>query len=273
VAPVSGPDPGPASGEGEGPATEGPATEGSGTEAARPDRDAVAMALARIRAEIAEACRSAGRDPGGVLLIAVTKTVPMALVRAAREAGIDDLGENYANELRRKASRIEATWHFIGRLQHGSAATVAELAAVVHSAEPGGGLRKLARRAAESGRRVPCLAQVDFTGRRQGVAPEELPGFLEDLENLEGVRLVGLMTLPPQTPRPEGARPYFARLRELRDAVRPAHPGLVELSMGMSADYRIAVGEGATMVRVGTALFGRRPAERSRASGSRTPSG
>lgn len=250
-----------------------PGGSSQGPPSGAPDRDAIARSLDRVRAEIAAACRAAGRDPAAVLLIAVTKTVPVALVRSALQAGIEDFGENYVNELRRKAAQVGATWHFIGRLQHGTAATVAEVAGVVHSAEPGGGLRKLARRAAESGRRVPCLAQVDFTGRRQGVAPEDLPAFLDELEGLEGVRLLGLMTLPPQTPEPEGARPYFARLRELRDALRPTHPGLVELSMGMSADYRIAVGEGATMVRVGTALFGRRPAERSRASGSRTPSG
>jgi PLP dependent protein len=198
------------------------------------------------------------------------------VLRSALEAGIGDFGENYAKELRAKAGELGgagATWHFIGRLQHGTAPAVAELADVVHSAEPGGGLRRLARRAAEAGRRIPCLAQVDFTGRRQGVDPAALGGFLDHLEELDGVDPVGLMTLPPQTPDPEGARPYFERLRELRDALLPGHPGLLELSMGMSADYRIAVGEGATMVRVGTALFGRRPAERSRASGSRTPSG
>jgi uncharacterized pyridoxal phosphate-containing UPF0001 family protein len=131
---------------------------------------------------------------------------------------------------------------------------------VVHSAEPGRALERLAARAASQGRALPCLLQVDFTGRRQGVEPEEASDAVEKCAALDGLHLVGLMTLPPWTGDPEDTRPYFARLRALRDQIRQAHPAVAELSMGMSGDYEVAVEEGATMVRVGTALFGARPA-------------
>jgi uncharacterized pyridoxal phosphate-containing UPF0001 family protein len=118
---------------------------------------------------------------------------------------------------------------------------------------------------------VKCLAEVDYTGRRQGVAPEDLESFLDHLRTLPGLEVIGLMTMPPVTDLPEGARSYFVRLRELRDSLGKAHPDLQELSMGMSADYEVAVEEGATMVRVGTALFGARPADRARGGASGSP--
>jgi len=212
-----------------------------------------------VRATIAAACARAGRDPGDVRLIAATKTIGEGSILAARSAGVADFAENYAKELARKARAIPATWHFVGKLQAGTAASVADAAAVVHSAEPGTGLERVAGRAARRGRAIDALVQVDFTGQRQGVDPEHLRAFVDAAEGVDGIRLIGLMTLPPQTPRAEGARPYFARLRDLRDGLLFAHPDLVELSMGMSADYAVAVEEGATMVRVGTALFGARP--------------
>jgi uncharacterized pyridoxal phosphate-containing UPF0001 family protein len=129
---------------------------------------------------------------------------------------------------------------------------------VVHSAEPGRGLHRLARRAVDSGREIRCLVQVDFTGRRQGIGPETVESFIAEAQDEEGIRLVGLMTMPPWTGMAEGGRPFFARLRELRDRLRRRWAGLAELSMGMSADFDVAIEEGATMVRVGTALFGER---------------
>ena len=199
-----------------------------------------------------------------VTLVAATKSVPMALLLEARTAGIEDFGENYANELASKAARVEGRWHFIGRLQRGTAGRVAEVAAVVHSAVPGHGLDRLARSASRAGRTIDCLAQVDFTGRRQGLEPDPalVAAFVEEAGRLDGIRMVGLMTLPPVTPSAEAARPYFVRLRKLRDELGTTVPGLVELSMGMSFDYPVAVEEGATMVRVGRALFGERPAAR-----------
>jgi pyridoxal phosphate enzyme (YggS family) len=222
--------------------------------------DPLEEALRTVRANIEAACRRVGRDPREVVLVAVTKTVPAEAVHRARLLGVEHFGENYAAELARKAPLVPATWHFLGKLQRGTAPRVAAHARVVHSGEPGSGLERVARRAAALGRGLRVLAQVDFTGRRQGVSPEEVGGFLRASAGLPAVQWVGLMTLPPWTGDPERARPYFARLRELRDRLRRRWPGLGELSMGMSGDYEVAVEEGATMVRIGTALFGERPA-------------
>jgi pyridoxal phosphate enzyme (YggS family) len=215
--------------------------------------------ISAIRSRIAAACARAGRGPDEVTLIAVTKTVPIDVVRQARAAGIGHFGENYAKELAAKSSEVPATWHFIGRLQRGTASRVADHADVVHSAEPGPALRHIGARVAGRGGTIPCLAQVDFTGTRQGVRPEDLAGFLTEAQPMVGIAVVGLMTLPPWTADPEATRPYFARLRELRDGLREGFPQVRELSMGMSGDYEVAVEEGATMVRIGTALFGPRP--------------
>jgi pyridoxal phosphate enzyme (YggS family) len=222
---------------------------------------AVAGNLAAARERVRQACARSHRPVAGVLLVAVSKTMPVDLIRSAAEAGQRDFGENYAHELRDKAAAVPGVrWHFLGKLQRGTVRHVADLAAVVHSGEPGEAVELLGRRAAGHDRRVDLLAQVDFTGRRQGADPDELESFLERLHELDGIRPVGLMTLPPPTPDPEDARPFFARLRELRDGFAGRWPGLVELSMGMSGDYEVAVEEGATMIRLGTALFGERPA-------------
>jgi pyridoxal phosphate enzyme (YggS family) len=219
----------------------------------------IRSALERVRDAIAEACSRAGRDPGEVRLVAVTKTVDADRVRAARDAGVEDFAESYARELSQKAPLIDGRWHFVGKLQLGTAGKVADLADVIHSAEPGRALQRIAGRAERTGRNIECLVQVDFTGRRQGLDPDGVEAFLEEFERWPALRLMGLMTIPPPILDPGRARPYFARLRNLRDELRPAHPELVELSMGMSGDYSVAVEEGATMVRVGTALFGGRP--------------
>ena len=215
--------------------------------------------LAEVRERIAAACARAERDPADVRLIGVTKTVAPERVAAAREAGLSEFGENYTKDLEAKSRAVPATWHFIGTLQRGTAHRVAEVADVVHSAEPGHAVRRLARRAVELGRVVPCLVQVDLTGERHGVAPDAVGMFLDAVGGLPGIDLIGLMTLPPHGHDPERARPWFARLRSLRDRLAGTAPGLRELSMGMSADYEVAIEEGATMVRVGTALFGARP--------------
>jgi pyridoxal phosphate enzyme (YggS family) len=203
-----------------------------------------------------------GRSPEDVTLIAATKGVSVPLIQQARAAGVGHFGENYARDLAVKAVVVDATWHFIGKLQRGTARRVADHADVVHSAERGGGLAALSRGAMAGGREVPCLVQVDFTGRRQGESPEEVAAFLQASADLAGIRIHGLMTIPPPTADPEDARPYFRRLRELRDEMIERWSGVRELSMGMSADFEIGVEEGATMVRVGTALFGPRPIAR-----------
>lgn len=223
-------------------------------------RDLVLENLARVRARIRAACERAGRDPAGVRIVAAGKTVEPEALRWVVEAGVADLGENYVQELRAKRERVPgATWHFIGTLQRGSAHHVAALADVVQTAVPGRAVERLARAAGRLGRTLPALVEVDFTRERSGVPPEETVAACDLVAAAPGLQLVGLMTLPPLTPDAEGARPYFVALRGLLERVRERHPGATELSMGMSLDYEVAVEEGATMVRIGTALFGARP--------------
>jgi pyridoxal phosphate enzyme (YggS family) len=216
--------------------------------------------LAVVRERMAAACARARRDPGGVRLVAIGKNVEPEALGWVRDAGVEDLGENYVRELRAKREVVGGVrWHFVGTLQRGSAHHVAELADVVQTVVPGKAMARLARRAIERGLSLPALVEVDFTGGRAGVAPEEVSAACEEVASADGLRLVGLMTLPPPTPSAEDARPYFRRLRGLLADVAERHPTAVELSMGMSLDYEVALEEGATMVRVGTALFGARP--------------
>jgi pyridoxal phosphate enzyme (YggS family) len=223
-------------------------------------RDAVVAGAAKVRREIAEACGRAGRDPSDVRLVAASKSVPREAIRWAREAGVEDFGENYVQELRAKHEAApDARWHFIGTLQSHSAHHVADLADVVQTLAPGSAVGRLARRAASRGRRLPGLIEVDFTGERTGIVPEAVASFADEIASLEGIELVGLMTIPPIPEDPEDARPFFRRLRELRDELAARHPTVRELSMGMSTDFPVAIEEGATMVRIGTALFGERP--------------
>ncbi len=223
-------------------------------------KDAVLANLATIRERMERACDRAGRDPRGVRLVAASKTVEAEAVGWVHEVGVADFGENYVQELRAKREAApNATWHFIGTLQSHTAHHVAELADVVETLAPGRALRRLARRAAERGRTLPALIEVDFTGERTGISPEAVSGFADEVVATPGLELAGLMTLPPMPEIPEDTRPVFRRLRELLARVADRFPSAVELSMGMSLDYEAAVEEGATMVRIGTALFGDRP--------------
>ena len=224
------------------------------------DRDTVLANLATVRAGIERACVLAGRDPSGVRIVAAGKTVEPEALRWVREGGVEDFGENYVQELRAKREAMtDATWHFIGTLQSHTAHHVAELAAVVETLAPGKAWGRLARRAVERGRTLRALIEVDFSGGRTGVPPEDVAGFADEVARVEGLELVGLMTLPPLPETAEDARPYFRRLRALLAEVAERHPEARELSMGMSLDYGVAVEEGATMIRIGTALFGERP--------------
>jgi len=225
-------------------------------------RERVSRAVGEVRERIAAAAVRVGRTPEEVRLVAVTKTHPVEAVRAALAAGVRDFGENHAVDLAAKAAAVPAIWHFIGKLQSGTVRHVADHADVVQSAEPGGALERLARRRAAGGRPLPVLIEVDLTPGRQGVGPDDVLPFADRVALMPGLILRGLMTVPPLTPDPEGARPYFARLRALSERLRSAHPEATELSMGMSLDYEVGVEEGATMVRVGTAVFGPRPSNR-----------
>jgi pyridoxal phosphate enzyme (YggS family) len=224
------------------------------------DSAAVASNVGLVRERIAHACERAGRHPDEVRLVAAGKTVPVEGLRVALASGVREFGENYVQELREKVGRLEgATWHFIGALQSRTSPRVAELADVVQTLAPGRAAGRLARRAFERGSPVDAMIEVDLAGRGTGATEAGCERFADEVGRMEGVRLIGLMTLPPPTPTAEQARPYFVRLRELRNRVARSHPRAVELSMGMSLDYEVAVEEGATIVRIGTALFGARP--------------
>ena len=216
--------------------------------------------LGRVRDGIAAACRRSGRGLGEVRLVAVTKTVDPGPVEWALELGIEEFGENYVQELVAKRQAVGGgRWHYVGTLQSHTANRVAEHADVVHSLVPGRAAERLARRAGRRAEPLPALVQVDLAGGRHGVGEDEVSGAVAETSGLEGIEVVGLTILPPAPSRAEDSRPYFRRLRELRDELARRHPGLRELSMGMSDDYEVAVEEGASMVRIGTALFGSRP--------------
>ena len=214
-------------------------------------------AIAAVGYRIAGACTRSGRRPEEVRLIAVTKGFPVEAVAAGAAAGLTEFGENYVQELERKREAAPgARWHFLGRVQSNKARRIAEGADLIHGLEPGRPAERLASAGAARGRAVGALVEVDFTGRRVGVGPDDAEGFVARVASMDGLEVRGLMTIaPPDVP----AGPYFARLRDLRDRIGRQHPAVTELSMGMSADYEEAVEEGATMVRIGTAIFGSRP--------------
>jgi pyridoxal phosphate enzyme (YggS family) len=217
--------------------------------------------LDRIRAAIANAADRADRDPSEVKIVAAAKRVPAGVVRRAVDAGIDAVGHNYVQELsamRRELDDLALRWHYIGTLQTGSATRVADVSDVVETVAGERAVRRLAGRAARAGRHVDVLIEVDFTDGRAGATPENVPPLIDVVTPLDGIAVRGLMTVAPLTGSAEEARPFFRRLRELRERVRDRHPEVLDLSMGMSLDYPVAVEEGATMVRIGTALFGPR---------------
>jgi PLP dependent protein len=227
----------------------------------------LATNLASVRAHIAAAEARSGRPPGSVTLIGVVKTLPTETIAAAVALGLADLGENRVQEAeghQRAIARDAARWHLVGHLQRNKAGRALELFDVVHGVDDLELAGALDRRAQAEGRRLPVLIEVNVSGEttKFGATPDGAPGLAEGVERLAGLELQGLMTVGAPVARPEQARAGFARLRELRDAIarRLGRP-LPELSMGMSGDYAVAVEEGATMVRVGTALFGAREAQ------------
>jgi pyridoxal phosphate enzyme (YggS family) len=224
------------------------------------DRELVLANLSRVRAAIARAAERSRRDPASVRIVAATKMVEPQVIAWVRDAGVLEVGENYVAELRAKREALAGLrWHFIGTLQRGSAHHVAELSDVVETVVPGSAARRLSRRAADLGRLLPVLIEVDLTGERAGVPPDRVLEASDEIAGTPGLALQGLMTLPAIPSSPEDSRPSFRRLRELLDEVVARHPQARDLSMGMSLDYEVAVEEGATMVRIGTALFGARP--------------
>jgi pyridoxal phosphate enzyme (YggS family) len=227
---------------------------------------ALAIARARVLERIAHAAERVGRDPGDVQLVAVTKTVPVERIRAAVAAGLDVLGENRVQEAATKVSEVRgARWHLIGPLQSNKARRAIELFDVVESVDSVDLARRLDRLAHEvrGGRPLPVLLQVnvDEDAAKAGFDRAQVARELPELLALRSLRIEGLMTIGRLPEDPEDARPTFRALRELSERLRAIDPGLGgALSMGMSDDYQVAVEEGATIVRVGRALFGERPA-------------
>lgn len=217
----------------------------------------IADNVARVRDRLARAAERAGRRADDVLLIGVSKTVDVERIRAAVAAGITALGENRVQEAKAKIAELgrPAAWHLIGHLQTNKVKDALELFDLIHSLDRLELAREIERRAAGRGRVVEALLQVNVAAEasKGGVGPDAVGEALDVIGKLAHIRVRGLMTIPPEVEHPDESRPWFRRLREL--AERHALP---QLSMGMSGDFEIAVEEGATMVRVGTAIFGPR---------------
>ena len=232
---------------------------------AMPDASGLRERVAGVLGRIAEAARRAGRAPEEVTLVAVSKTHAAPLVREAADAGLTDFGENRVQEAEGKIAELKPSapglrWHLIGHLQPNKARKAVRLFDLIHTVDNVALVERLERICAEEGRaRLDVLVQVDLAGEetKSGAAEAELPQVFETLKGCERVRCRGLMVLPPFFEEAERVRPYFRRLRELRDEWRGELDG-GELSMGMSHDFEVAVEEGATLVRVGTSVFGER---------------
>jgi len=230
------------------------------------DSVALQARLAAVRARIAAAARRASRDPSTVRLIAVSKTFSADHVRAAAALGQLEFGENKVQEAQLKIAAtadLPLCWHFIGHLQSNKARKAGGLFHAIQSVDSVELVDAIDQGAQQAGRSVEVLVQVDLAGEatKHGIPPGAMLPLFEAAGRCTAARLVGLMLLPPAVDDPEQARPYFRSLRELRDRLRAdGVPGtaLAQLSMGMSHDFEVAVEEGATMVRVGTAIFGAR---------------
>jgi hypothetical protein len=226
----------------------------------------IAARLTALRARIRSTASASGRGVDEVRLVAVSKTFPAAAVREAIAAGVTDIGENYIQEARDKFEALRAIpvrWHFIGHLQTNKAKQAVRMFDLIHTVDSYRLALEIDRCACKAEKVQAVLIQVNVAGEasKSGVAPEETLPLVRRVAALENIRVAGLMTLPPYFNAPEKVRPFFAALRRLRDRIA-AEPipgiGLQELSMGMTGDFEAAIAEGATIVRIGTALFGER---------------
>ncbi len=213
--------------------------------------------LERVQKAIRRASERVGRAPEDVLLVAVSKTVDVAGIHEAIAAGMGAFGENRVQEAKRKIAAITqpVSWHFIGSLQTNKVKDAVRLFDWIHSLDRLELAKELDRRASAIGKTMNTLIEIHMgeNSAKTGIPPEELKTFLAAVADLKKIHIGGLMTIPPIAQDPEESRPHFQRLREIRDSL-----GLEHLSMGMSRDFEVAVEEGATMVRVGTAIFGPR---------------
>ncbi len=222
--------------------------------------------IEHIRQRIRTTAEICGRRPEDIRLVAVSKTIPAERVRGAVEAGVLTLGENYIQEARAKIETLadlNVEWHFIGHLQRNKAKYAVNLFDLIHSVDSIRLAREIDKQAAKAGKQQAILIQVN-TGKeasKSGVYAEDALALAREAAKMEHITVKGLMTLPPYFYAPEKVRPYFRALRELRDRIREvdiAGIEMAELSMGMTGDFETAIQEGATMVRIGTAIFGER---------------
>ena len=226
----------------------------------------IADNLTIIEERIANAASKAGRNAQDIKLIAVSKTVDAERIKQAIEAGATILGENYIQEARNKIKEIGqgARWDFIGHLQSNKAKYAVDLFEMIHSVDRLSLAQEINRVAEKKGKKVRILVQVNISGEetKSGINPQKVRTLIGEIASMSNLSLEGLMTMPPYFDDPEKARPYFTALRELRDTILKESIGdiiLQELSMGMSGDFEVAIEEGSTMVRIGTAIFGERP--------------
>ena len=226
----------------------------------------IAENVENIGRRIDRACHRAGRSPSDVTLVAVSKTFPADHIREVITAGVCDFGENYVQEVvgkRELLSGLDVRWHFIGHLQSNKAKYLTRWVYLIHTLDSIKLAREIDRQAAGAGRTVEVLVEVNTTGEstKFGVAPDRAPELLRDLTPFQNIRVCGLMTMGPFLPDPEGSRPMFRQLRLLKENLsREKHHNveLRHLSMGMTGDFEVAIEEGATIVRIGTAIFGSR---------------
>ncbi|HKE86916.1 MAG TPA: YggS family pyridoxal phosphate-dependent enzyme [Vicinamibacterales bacterium] len=226
----------------------------------------IASNLSDVRARIASAAQAVKRDPASVRLIAVSKTFPLDAVREAYDAGQREFGENRVQEALQKIERsadLSIRWHLLGHLQTNKARKAGAAFAVIQSVDDVEMIQRLDRAAEDAGHKPELLIQVDLAqeATKSGAPPSEVPRLFDAAAACRAARVVGLMTLPPLPEIPEDSRRWFRQLRELQESWRSsgiAADMLRELSMGMSGDFEVAIQEGATMVRVGTAIFGSR---------------
>jgi pyridoxal phosphate enzyme (YggS family) len=222
--------------------------------------------LKQIKDRIHNAAIDCGRNPEFIRLVAVSKTVAMERVKEAIEAGVTILGENYVQEAREKIQRLSTypvSWHFIGHLQTNKAKHAVKLFDLIHSVDSLKLAVELDKQAKKNNKIQPILVQVNVAEEvsKSGVSVENTAKLIDDIRPLTNLAVKGLMTMPPYFNAPEKVRPYFKTLRELRDQIKIegfSHVGLNELSMGMTGDFEVAIQEGATLVRIGTAIFGER---------------
>ncbi|OQY59504.1 MAG: YggS family pyridoxal phosphate enzyme [Desulfobacteraceae bacterium 4572_88] len=222
--------------------------------------------LSHVRHRIRVAAEVCGRDPESVRLVAVSKTMSAEKVREAIAAGATLLGENYIQEAREKFDLLSSepvSWHFIGHLQTNKAKYAVRLADLIHSVDSFKLARELSKQAGKVGKVQPILVQVNIgkEASKSGIAAEDVQKLIADISELDHVSVQGLMVIPPFYNEPEKVRPFFSGLRELRDQIEKAalpNVEMKELSMGMTGDFEVAIEEGATLVRIGTAIFGDR---------------